>query len=200
VNIIYALIDPRPERLGEIRYIGKSTNGLRRPSLLHKARCGSWQKHLRSLSTKEEILVLEEFATPEELIEAEIFYIGYFKMIGADLLNMTQGGEGGATRTGMKCSPETIRRMKEAALRRGAHLSPESLSKIYEKTGHTIRCSNGQTFRSINQASIVLGIPRHHISRKMSGGGLTFELIQSSLSLRRIKKTGNLSDPSLVKS
>jgi hypothetical protein len=41
-----------------------------------------------------EITILEECSSKLELDEAEIFYIAYFRAIGAKLLNCTAGGEG----------------------------------------------------------------------------------------------------------
>jgi hypothetical protein len=97
--IVYGLIDPRT---GQLRYVGKSTRGLRRatehlqPGRLggdrtHKAK---WIRSLRKLGLKYEVEVLEKCGSLPALDEAERHFIGYFRAVGVDLTNHTDGGEG----------------------------------------------------------------------------------------------------------
>ena len=96
--IIYGLLDPRPKRLGELRYVGQSSVGMIRPEVLHGSKVGSWQRHLRKLDLREEVVILEEWpisGDPKKwLDDTETFYIAYFKMIGCDLTNIVEGGGG----------------------------------------------------------------------------------------------------------
>lgn len=52
-----------------------------------------WLNQLKSLNLKPEIFVIEE-VSEENWQEAERFWIAYFRYIGADLTNSTDGGEG----------------------------------------------------------------------------------------------------------
>lgn len=97
--IVYGLCDPRT---GELRYVGKSTCGLSRPkahlrpSVLRRTRshCGNWIKQLTADGMKPEIVILETTITKDALVEAEQFYIAYFRFIGCNLTNLTCGGDG----------------------------------------------------------------------------------------------------------
>lgn len=96
--LIYGLIDPRN---GELRYVGKSTSGMRRPrahmSLLkyetntYKA---NWLRQLLVEDFKPDIEVLETYESADALVEAERFLIAYFRSIGCRLTNLTAGGDG----------------------------------------------------------------------------------------------------------
>lgn len=74
--IIYGLVDPRS---GELRYVGKSCSGLKRPkahlapSNLKKAtHKNNWIRQLLAAGARPDILVIEE--TDEAgLVEAEVF-------------------------------------------------------------------------------------------------------------------------------
>lgn len=96
-SIIYCLVDPRTKI---IRYIGKSVNGLNRPKdnvrrgWKHHHKCGRWLLGLKSLGLTAEIEILEELSSPNEIDDAERFWIANFRAAGSALLNMTDGGEG----------------------------------------------------------------------------------------------------------
>jgi len=97
--LIYGLIDPRD---GQLRYVGKSLTGMRRPIVhaeparLRKDRTykANWIRSLQAVGLDYEVEVLEECDTVDALNEAERFFIGYFRMVGARLTNLTVGGEG----------------------------------------------------------------------------------------------------------
>lgn len=116
-KFIYGLIDPRD---GQIRYVGQSSVGMKRAEVLHSAKCKSWQMSLRSQNLREEVEIIEE---TEDLNDAEMFWIAYFRMIGADLTNLTAGGEGLKN-----CSEETRRKLRDCKL--GTKLSEDHKRKI----------------------------------------------------------------------
>jgi hypothetical protein len=98
-NIIYGLVDPRS---GQLRYIGKSTSGIRRvrehsyPSFLkreqtHKTK---WIRQLAEQGMTPNAVVVQELPDAEGLYEAERGWIAYFRSMGCPLTNLTDGGEG----------------------------------------------------------------------------------------------------------
>lgn len=114
--LIYGLFDPRD---GQLRYIGKSSSGLRRPrmhscpSVLARERChrSSWIKALLGAGVRPEIRILEEHDSEANLNSAEVRLIAFHRSIGARLTNMTDGGEGA---TGAKKSEETRAKLSVA--------------------------------------------------------------------------------------
>jgi hypothetical protein len=131
--LVYALIDPRS---GEVRYIGKSSCGLKRPKhhWTHKSlressdHCHNWVRSVLKQRSTPEVEVLEE-ACAELLNEAEVFWIGYFKMIGANLTNQTPGGDGWSGPV-----PLEIRAKISATRRRGNYVSWTKLHGHSEET------------------------------------------------------------------
>lgn len=120
---IYGLIDPRTHTL---RYVGKTVFAPRRRLAAHmwgarkerrKRHLFAWLVGLQERSIAPEIIILEEIAPGGDWEEAEKFWIAYFRFLGADLCNITIGGEGTA---GRKASAEEVARLKA---RRGP-LSP----------------------------------------------------------------------------
>lgn len=114
--IIYVFSDPRTN---EIRYVGRSSNGLSRPKreikdVLKKLQDGSfkcrrhvsnWIRLVVSEGLDVCVSVIEVFEAVENvndiLNDAEIFYISYFRSIGMKLTNETDGGGGMLGRTGL---------------------------------------------------------------------------------------------------
>lgn len=107
--IVYGLIDPRN---GEIRYVGKSSNGLHRPKTHYFNKDPTHRTHwiqvLKRLGINYEVTTLEVLESYDGLEESEIFWIGYLRFVGARLTNHTSGGEGSP---GRKLSPESIAKM-----------------------------------------------------------------------------------------
>ena len=98
--IIYGLCDPRTK---EIRYVGKSCTGLKRPKehLFHyqnkiKTYKNCWIRSLLKEGVSPSILVLEE-CERQLLDEREVFWINHYRRLGYKLTNMTTGGTGGNT-------------------------------------------------------------------------------------------------------
>lgn len=161
--LIYGLFDPRTS---ELRYVGKSCSGmvrpgqhftptgLRREAKTHKT---NWIKTVLADGLVPEIEVLEVCESAVELVEAERFFIEYFRSLGCRLTNMTVGGDGGGPKwsdarrlkaTGRKLTPEHRanigaagigRKMpaeaieKTAASRRGLKHTDEAKAKMSAK-------------------------------------------------------------------
>lgn len=114
--LIYGLVDPRD---GQLRYIGKSCSGLKRPrseySRVLKKYEGAghrqnWIKSLYGAGLKYEIVILQSFIDDGILEQAEIFWIAYFRKMGCSLTNLTDGG-GGCS--GYRHTKEALRRLSE---------------------------------------------------------------------------------------
>ncbi len=130
--IIYGLVDPFT---GQLRYIGKSEEGMKRPlqhsmpSLLAKNtnphKC-NWVRSVLAKCGIVEILIIQEFQEAEILDQAEIHWISYFRGLGCNLLNISTGGEAGTK--GWKQSPETI--AKRVAHFKGVPKTQECKDKI----------------------------------------------------------------------
>lgn len=95
--LIYVLIDKRyPEK---IRYVGKTTTTAKKRlnSHIHTSKLDFTHKSnwIRSIGVENlEQFVIHEANTHEELSDLEIYYIQYFKNLGHDLTNLTNGGDG----------------------------------------------------------------------------------------------------------
>ncbi|MDO8688543.1 MAG: NUMOD3 domain-containing DNA-binding protein [Dehalococcoidia bacterium] len=127
-NLVYGLRCPL---CGAIRYIGKSTSGLRR-AFQHRQPCRlrakshkiDWIKSLLASGLNYEVEVLS-YSSREELEEEEIKWIRIGRAEGWPLTNLTEGGDGSL---GHSPSPETRQRLSRA--HRGQKLSPETIRKI----------------------------------------------------------------------
>lgn len=112
---IYGLQDPRTT---ELKYVGVTSNlGKRLREHRHTnriTRVTSWIKSLKKQHLDPQMFVIET-VPDEEWAEVERFWIGYFRMIGAKLLNLTDGGE--QSTRGFKLSAE--HRAKLSAAKKG---------------------------------------------------------------------------------
>ena len=82
---------------------------------------GRWIRKLRMQGKEYEIVVLATCTDNNDLNETEMFYITYFRSIGMQLLNCTDGGDGS-----LNPSPETRAKMSAASKKRW----PESAKKF----------------------------------------------------------------------
>ncbi len=123
-TFIYGLVDPRTHQL---RYIGKTVltpekrltvHNWRARKHPHKRHSMAWLVGLEKAGYVAEIVVIEEVAAGQDWVEAEQFWIAYFRMVGANLCNHTDGGEG---RLGRTRSPAEIEKLKTSLPRGEKH-------------------------------------------------------------------------------
>ena len=109
---IYFLQDPRNIKKG---YIGKTEKTLEQRFKWHMntikydrsyARV-NWLRKLDSLGLKPEITLIEEINENIKWQDRERFWINYYKKNGYELLNLTEGGDGGPDRKGWIPSDST---------------------------------------------------------------------------------------------
>ncbi len=122
---IYALIDPQNRAC---RYVGKTKNRIEQRLKAHISDARRhpniarfrWVNKLKREGRSPEIMLLEE-VDAAVWQESEQFWIAYFRALGADLLNATDGGDG---IHGHVHSEETKRKMGESA-RRAMEQNPD---------------------------------------------------------------------------
>lgn len=125
--VIYGILDPRNN---ECRYVGK-TNSICKRIISHRYAATSnvpghkynWFRSVLREGLLPEFIILEE-VTVDNWKTAEAFWICYLMGLGANLLNMTKGGEG---TVGFKHSDFSKSLMREDKL--GTIMSPESSMK-----------------------------------------------------------------------
>lgn len=125
MNLVYALCDPRGDA---VRYVGKTVRGYQRQSEHWRLRAGDtslraeWIRSLLRDGVKPQFRILGMCASREGLAVAEREWIAFYlyRQSGADLTNMSTGGEGVV---GFKQSAEAIK--KSADKRRGRTMPPE---------------------------------------------------------------------------
>lgn len=134
VTYIYGLIDPRNHQL---RYVGKTVLRPARRLTTHqwqarkakqKRHVLAWLSGLDADGVSPEIVEIERVPPLGDWEEAEQFWIAYYKFVGADLCNLTIGGDGAP---GAKASEE-----RKAKLR--ARCGP--LSPLFGKPLSHERC------------------------------------------------------------
>lgn len=108
---IYGLVDPRTN---QIRYVGKTVLSPERRVAVHIWRARSapkkrhsmaWIASLHADGLRPEVLEIEIVPPGGDWVEAEQFWIAYWRFVGADLCNHTIGGEG---QTGYRQPAETV--------------------------------------------------------------------------------------------
>lgn len=186
--IIYGLIDPFTN---ELRYVGKSTSGLRRPrmhlwpsNLKKKRWVYNWLRQVLAQGGKPEIVVLESHDNPHELYEAEQWFISYYRSLGCRLTNCSDGGPGWSgskpievcikisnALRGRKIGPPSKihrQRLREANL--GKKKSDETRVRMSEaKGGRSFYDHTGRLHVSIQQAARDLGLHATHICKVLKG-------------------------------
>lgn len=125
---IYGLVDPRN---GHLRYVGKTVQSAAYRFAQHmshrvrnRTKCSSWIRSLQNAGMKPEMVSLEAC---EEMNwkETEKFWIASFKLMGADLTNLAEGGTGSS---GFKLTAE--QKAKIAKAMTGRKLSDENKRKL----------------------------------------------------------------------
>lgn len=128
--LVYGLIDPRTN---ELRYVGKSSVGMRRPRFhsmpsgrMKPTHTGAWLRQMWCEGkTIPSVLVLLSCASEAEALSKEIEIIALFRELGFSLTNHTDGGEGSS---GYKPSEAT--RNKQSEARKGCKCSEETKQKL----------------------------------------------------------------------
>jgi hypothetical protein len=146
-----------------------------------------------------EIQILEEFDNKDQLCDAEQFWISYFRFVGCDLTNATNGGDG---MPGFKYSDSSRQKMSQAARARPRRPQSEETRLKIQKTllGHkvsentkaklemahgitSVQDKNGVIYRSVREAAMALGLHPTNIRKVLSGkyrqtGGHTFKKLK----------------------
>lgn len=150
-TLIYGLDDPRTHELRYIGYTRRSLTRRLRDHLTDSHICHrtSWIKNLKADHLTPGIFEIE--SVPDiQAAEAECFWIAYFKYIGANLTNGTEGGEGVRATEGV--------RAKMRAAKQGTKLSEEHRRKIGAthkgmRRGAEAKQRMGQAQRAISQTA-----------------------------------------------
>lgn len=169
--IVYALLDPTTK---EVRYIGKTHRTARQrlnrhltdwylKGDTHKER---WIRKLLSAGLCPVIVELETCLSASELNEAERRYIALYRLAGAKLTNMTDGGDGGGSHTAE--SKEKIRQALTGKPKTAQH----RLKVIEAITGRKATDATREKLRAIRsrpRSALTLS-HRESISRGKGGG------------------------------
>jgi group I intron endonuclease len=147
---IYGLYDPRND---ELKYVGKTKNINRRftehikeTKNSGRGRKNSWIRKLLKNDLYPIIKILE-ICNENNWEERERNWIKNCRNLGINILNDTDGGDGGL---GQICTEET--RKKFSLLRKGKKLSSEPIEKI--RLSHLGKTSSEETKRKIGLKSI----------------------------------------------
>lgn len=154
------------------------------PSVLAKAlgtHKGNWIRQLQRLDLKPEIVVFEEDLPTEALEESERFWISYFRFVGCDLTNATDGGVG---RLGRSHTPSNDARAKISSFQKRAWSDPAHRQRMSSAHGgRPFQDENGRVYQTLREAAQVLGADRTNIcaclnNRRRTTGGHTFTYVQ----------------------
>lgn len=166
---IYGLIDPATR---EVRYVGQTSQGMKRPTdhsrphvlALRPSHRSNWIKSLLAAGLRPEIEILEIVAA-EDLNQAEEFWIGYLRFVGARLTNHTSGGDGVR---GHRWSVEQKARV--AGKQRGKIISAETRAKISAaNTGRKHSPETRMRMAERHRGKTLSEEARAKISAKMTG-------------------------------
>jgi hypothetical protein len=167
--IIYGLVDPRTNL---VRYVGRSSSGIRRPRSYvtasqrsKKSHRNDWVGSLLAAGLMYEIAVLETCAAETELNDCEQWWIAYGRSCGWHLANHTDGGDG---MSGFKHDEDTKQRLSEKLKAR--RLSPEHKAKI--GAAHKGRTYSEETLAKMSASGKVKVFTSEHranASKAMTG-------------------------------
>ncbi len=159
---VYALCD---SRTNTIRYVGKTGSFVQArveahfqpSSLKFKCKKNSWLKELFDAGGVVIVDVLEQHTDKQSLDEAERFYISYFRYIGMQLTNHTDGGDGNSK--GCIFSPEARLNMSAAHKGPRGPRSPETRVAVSKgKGGRAVIDSNGVRYATAAEAARSVGV------------------------------------------
>jgi len=166
---VYRLVDPRDNI---VKYVGISKNieERYRKHLASKTRTlkNNWIKSLLSKDLKPICQVIDFSDNRESINEKEKFWIIKHKEWGFDLLNMTDGGDGGNTFEGKKHTQETIQKMSESQSGKTKNITNESKRKKVVQICPNTNCFVG-FFESVSLASKITGSSKTNIAKFCNG-------------------------------
>ncbi len=182
---IYTLLDPTTKK---IRYVGQTRSPKRRiQSHIDYARnykgrrkiC-NWIQSLLKKNMKPILCIIEE-TTKELWVNREKFWIKYFKDLGFDLCNLTDGGE---SNYGYKYSNELMEIRRKARL--GWIFPSEVREKIAISLSKKVICVDDNIeFNSMKEAIKYSGIPKSSFHRKLCKGELinnkTYKYVETKI-------------------
>ena len=155
-TIIYGLIDPRTS---ELRYVGKTTQGMTKRLKEHRYDAvirnssmysSKWLRTIYENGLKPMIEIFEIVLANGDWVEAEKRWIAHWRMSGARLTNLTDGGEGLA---GLKRSQHVIDAVRVANL--GSKKSEEAKIKMRAAWTPKRRAAMSALKRGIKYSDIV---------------------------------------------
>lgn len=167
--LVYRLIDPRNDI---VKYVGitKDIQTRLRKHLSPKSRTlkNNWIKSLISKGLTPICQVIDSSNDRESINEKEKYWIIKHKEWGFDLLNMTDGGDGGDTFGGRTHTAETIEKMRAAKMGIKRTISNESKRR---KVGQICPESNCfiNFFDSVVSASKLTGSSKTNIAKYCNG-------------------------------
>lgn len=185
--LVYGLVDPRTN---ELRYIGASTQGLKRPARhmttymlrIQKTKTRSWIVSLKNLQLVPVITILRYCRTAKNTFRAERELIKHHRNLGANLTNHTDGGEGTWGRTHSQQTRDKISAanakahrgkrhsrkhvLKQAAATRGQRRTVTQRIAASRSRGYTaIQDQYGRRYPSRGEAARFLGIDASSVTR-----------------------------------
>lgn len=191
---MYGLRDPRD---GLLKYVGKSSSGLRRPNS-HRHPCRQkqghhlpvyrWVRSLERVGLTYVVDVLQECGCKEELPDAERAHIFRLRNEGTPLLNLTDGGDGSPG-----CIPAASTRQKMRVARLG-RVGPNAGKSPSEETRRKQAASlglkpfvdqHGVVYYTKRGAERLLGLHRANIDAVLKGrqkhtGGYVFKYVEQA--------------------
>lgn len=157
-GVIYALIDPRPERFGQVRYIGKSADfAHRRRTYLqdfrrdraHSPPLRNWFKKLKRLGFRPQFKILGEYLFG--LNEHEQEWIDRGRKKGWPLLNCKGGGLGGAHD---EATRQRLREIQRSKLADQAYVAAQELASARRRGFATVEEWKAERQRREQERSI----------------------------------------------
>lgn len=156
----------RDPTTNEIRYVGKGS-GRRAKQLSNRhARHKQWLSKLKSEGLKPIVQILEHFESEEDAYIREKELIKKEREGGADLCNVTEGGEGAAGLVGHlnpmygKKRPDFVRWMKN---------NPDRLNDN-KRTARAVKCNEtGEVYESTIAAAEALGVNESTVYKHLRG-------------------------------
>lgn len=176
---IYALINPSTR---EVRYIGKTLNPSQRISehinntKKYRTKVANW---IKSISPNKPEMIIIDNTNEKHWEECEIFWISYFLYIGANLTNMTSGGDG------LKSVTKEVR---EKISQANYNRSPESWEKLSKTLkGRKLSESHVKNISKALRIRVRTKETNQKISNANKGKSKSKESIQKQIETKKIK-------------